>query len=165
MDAPHADSTDAAPVVVAAAPLRALASIRHERLLPEMFGRVAICRSVAEATADLWPTRPPWLDVHDDVEVDLPPRLVHVEGDDRATLQLSVHLNASLTIIDGKPLLEKVKLSFLKAMGTVPLLVQAYQEGRIRAVKPLLVALERKGHDMPPPEQMAALLRALDSLR
>ena len=155
------------PVVVAASSLRALASIRHEHLLREVFGTVVVCRSTAEACASLWPGAwPDWIAVEDDrAAVELPPRMAHVQGEDRATLQLAIALGASLTIIEGKPLLEKVKLSFLKAMGTIPLLVQAYQEGRVRAVKPLLTALERKGHEMPPPAQMTALLQAIDTLR
>jgi len=43
--------------------------------------------------------------------------------------------------------------------------VQAYQTGHVKACRPLLVALERQGHEMPPPEQMAALLAALDTLQ
>lgn len=159
-------TNESGPVVAAERSITALLNIRHEWLLEDMFERVSICDSVAAELAGRWPEarRPEWVDVHPDRSVELPPRLTHVEGTDRMTLMLSVSLNARLTLIEGKPLLEKVKLSFIKSMGVIPLLVQAYQEGRIKRVKPLLIALERSGHEMPPPEQMRALLAALDAM-
>lgn len=131
-----------------------------------MFGSVAMAQAAADAVRADGMILPGWLDIHGDVpEIDLPPRLVRVEGSDRATIMLAIHLNAPMTLLEGKAILEKVKLSFIKAMSTVGLIVQAYQTGRVKAARPLLVALERKGHEMPPPEQMAALLSALDGLQ
>ncbi len=131
-----------------------------------MFGRTVMARQAAEALRGGGLILPDWLEVHGDVpEMELPARLVHVQGTDRATIMLAIHLKAAMTLVEGKPILEKVKLSFIKAMSTVGLIVQAYQTGHVKAVRPLLVALERQGHEMPPPEQMAALLTALDALR
>lgn len=129
-----------------------------------MFDGVVMADSAAGAVRDEFETWPDYVRIVPDVQADLPPRLAHIEGTDRASVQLAIAWEASLLLIDGKALLEKVKLSFIKSMGTIPLLIQAYQEGRIRAVKPLLVALEKKGHTMPPPEQMEAIRRALDLL-
>lgn len=155
----------APPTVVSEATWRALASIRHEHLLREMFDDVKMAQPAAEPLRAEGIEVPDWVDVCAvGTEVELPPRLVHVQGSDRATITLAIRLNASMTLLEGKPILEKVKLSYIKAMSTVALIVQAYQTGHIRAAKPLLVALERKGHEMPPPEQMAALLAALESL-
>jgi len=152
--------------VVAESTWRALASIRHERLLHEMFGRVVMARQAAEALRGDGLILPGWLEVHGDVpEIGLPSRLVHMQGTDRGTIMLAIHLNAAMTLVEGKPILEKVKLSFIKAMSTVALLVHAYQTGHVKAARPLLVALEHQGHEMPPPEQMVALLAALDTLQ
>lgn len=150
-------------VVIAENALRALASIRHLFLLEEMFTTVLTpAKPGLEAEGlEEWPG---FLVHRTAGPVEMPPRLVHLRGPEREAVALAIESGAALLILDGKAVLEKVKLSFIKAMGTIPLLVQAYQEGRIRAVKPLLVALERKGHEMPPPEQMQALLSALDSL-
>lgn len=165
MSAPVSPDLNPVPAVVAESTWRALASIRHEHLLHEMFGRVVMARQAAEALQADGLAVPEWLEIHGDVpEMDLPSRLVHVRGSDRATIMLAIHLDAGVTLLEGKPILEKVKLSFIKAMSTVALIVQAYQTGHVKAARPLLVALERKGHEMPPPEQMAALLAALDGL-
>ncbi len=154
-----------APAVVSLAAWRALASIRHEYLLREMFEAVAMASSAAAALRHEGALLPEWLDILEPPdEIEMPPRLVHLAGPDRDTVALAIALRSPMTLLEGKALLEKVKLSFIKAMSTVALIVQAYQTGRIRAARPLLVALERKGHEMPPPEQMAALLRALDDL-
>ncbi len=155
------------PVVVAESSLRALSAIRHEWLLENMFGEATICASVDQACAGLWiaSARPGFLRIHADAaDMPLPARLAQVQGSDRASIQLAIHLRSRLLIIEGKALLEKVKLSFIKSMGVIPLLVQAYQEERIKSVKPLLIALERKGHEMPPANQMTALLAALEDM-
>ncbi len=154
-----------APAIVSLATWRALASIRHEHLLRDMFGGVAMARSAAQALRDDALELPDWLAIHDPpAGVEMPRRLIHLEGADRDTIALALSLGAPMTLLEGKALLEKVKLSFIKAMSAVALIVQAYQTGHVRAARPLLTALERKGHEMPPPEQMAALLRALDGL-
>lgn len=154
-----------APAVVSLAAWRALASIRHEHLLREMFEAVAMATSAADSLRLEGAALPEWLSILDPPrEIEMPSRLIHLAGPDRDTVALAIALRAPMTLLEGKALLEKVKLSFIKSMSTVALIVQAYQAGRIRAARPLLVALERKGHEMPPPEQMAALLRALDDL-
>lgn len=130
-----------------------------------MFGSVAMAQAAARAVQADGLALPEWLEVREPPEIELPPRLARVEGSDRDTILLALHLHAPMTLLEGKALLEKAKLSFIKSMSTVALIVQAYQTGQIRAAKPLLVALERKGHEMPPPEQMAALLAALDRLQ
>lgn len=154
------------PVVVAESALRALMSIRHEWLLDQMFGGAVICESVDRAVQEIWTDtqRPAFIRVLPDQTTPLPPRLVSVQGSDRVSIELAIATDSRLLLIEGKALLERVKLSFIKSMGTIPLLVQAYQEGRIKSVKPLLVALERKGHEMPPAEQMRALTNALNEL-
>lgn len=151
--------------VVSEATWRALASIRHEHLLRDMFGPVFMADAVADVFVGTGDGLPDWVNVKAPGNgIELPQRLVHLRGTDRATIELAIDTKASMTFVEGKALLEKVKLSFIKAMSTVALIVQAYQTGHVRSAKPLLIALERKGHEMPPPEQMSALLRALDEL-
>lgn len=155
----------AAPAVVSESTWRALASIRHEHLLHEMFDGVAIAASTGAALGRSGVDLPAWVEALEPPPgVEMPARLVHVSGTDRDTIALAIALGAPMTLLEGKAILEKVKLSFIKAMSTVALIVQAYQTGRVRAARPLLTALERKGHEMPPPEQLAALLKALDDL-
>jgi len=153
------------PTIVSEATWRALASIRHEHLLRDVFDAVAITTSTAAALQGSGVVLPDWVDtLATPRDIEMPGRLVHLTGTDRDTIALAIHIHAPMTLLEGKAILEKVKLSFIKAMSTVALIVQAYQTGRIRAAKPLLIALERKGHEMPPPEQMTALLKALDAL-
>lgn len=151
-------------VVVSEGSFRSLGSIRHEFLLNQMFDRIEMDRMVAEKLVRESIELPDWVAVGeeaDEIFVELPERLRAVGGTDRRTLQLALARNASLVLIEGKALIERVKLSYIRSMGVIPLLVQAYQENRIRRVGPLLTALERKGHEMPPPEQLAALRLAL----
>ena len=157
-------SRNPGPVLVSERSFRSLHSIRHVFLPDQMFDRIEMDRVVAEKLLSESIELPDWMAVAeeaDDTFVELPERLRAVGGTDRRTLQLAIARNASLVLIEGKALIEKVKLSYIRSMGAIPLLVQAYQENRIRRVGPLLTALERKGHEMPPPEQLAALRRAL----
>ncbi|MFG0330569.1 MAG: hypothetical protein ACF8PN_11795 [Phycisphaerales bacterium] len=151
-------------IVVSESSLRSLRRIRHDWVLRERFGRVLVATATAENLRDDIEEWPDWIERRTPGAVELPPRLVRVEGSDRDTLMLAIEEEATLTLIEGKALLEKVKLSYIKSMGIIPLLVEAWRDGEVRSIKPLLVALERAGHDMPPPEQMDALRLAIDEL-
>jgi len=152
-------------VVVGPRSLAMLVGIRHEHLLREMFARAVTADSAAAVLRKGGVEVPDVVEVRPDpTEVEMPTRLVRLEGAERAVVALAITLDSDLLVVEGKPLLEKVKLSYIKAMGAIPLLVQAFQEERIRRVRPLLVALERQGHEMPPPEQHEALLRALEAM-
>jgi predicted nucleic acid-binding protein len=131
-----------------------------------MYDRIMMAEAAADALRADNLELPDWLEIEKTLNgsVDLPRRLVHVRGSDRHTIELAVAHDATMTFFEGKALLEKVKLSFIKSMSTVALIVQAYQTGCIKSAKPLLIALERKGHEMPPPEQMEALMQALGEL-
>lgn len=154
------------PVVICERTLRALLAIRREKLLPELYGRVAMARSSFEALGELLPAPPPWLDVMADrPEQALPERIAAVDASESATLRLALALPASLVLFDG-PFKDRVKLSYIKAEGTVSILVMAYRLGKLSAVKPMVKALQALGHAdvLPPPEMLDALWKALDKL-
>jgi predicted nucleic acid-binding protein len=156
------------PVVISEKTLRALIAIRKEKLLPELFGRVAIARSNFEAMSELFPSAAPpaWLDVMEDrPEQVLPQRIAMASPSEAATLRLALATPASLVLIDG-PMKDRVKLTYIKAMSTVPILVMAYQHGKLSQVQPMVKALRSLGHAevLPPPEQLDALWKALEGM-
>jgi predicted nucleic acid-binding protein len=156
----------AGPVVITEKTFRALLAIRREKLLPELFGRVAIARSNFEAMEGVLPGVPEWLDVMEDrAEQPLPERIAMASPADAAALRLALATPASMVLIDG-PMKDRVKLAYIKAMGTVPILVMAYQHGKLTAVKPMVKALQALGHAdvLPPAEQLEALWKALDAM-
>lgn len=154
------------PVVVSEKTLRALTAIRREKLMPLLFGRVAIARSVYELMQPAGGNaggKADWLEVLDDRPAQvLPERIAGASPSDAATLRLALALPASLVLLDG-PIKERAKLSFIKAEGTVAILVDAYRQGHLSAVQPMVKALQALGHAdvVPPPEVLDALWRAL----
>ncbi|MCC7192647.1 MAG: hypothetical protein IT444_07680 [Phycisphaeraceae bacterium] len=154
------------PVVICEKTLRALLAIRREKLLPEIYGRVAIARSVFQAMGDVLPIAPPWIDVLDDQpQQSLPARISGGTPSETATLKLALALPASLVLFDG-PMKDSVKLSYIKAEGTVPILVMAYRMGKLSAVQPMVKALQSLGHAdvLPSAEMLDALWGALSKL-
>jgi predicted nucleic acid-binding protein len=154
------------PVVVSEVSLRALLAIRKDKLLAEMFGEVAINRACFEAMTDVLPAAPPWLVVMEDRPAQtIPERVASATASEAATLRLALAIPASLVVIDG-PIKEKAKLSFIKCEGVVSLLVQAYRDGRLSAVQPMVKALDKLGHGhvLPPPHLLDALWKALDAM-
>lgn len=154
------------PVVAAEKTLRALIAIRRDKLLREMYGRIAVARTVIAALKDVMPSPPPWIDVMDDRPTQaLPERVAGASASDAATLRLALALPASLVLIDG-PIKERAKLSFIKCEGTVSILVQSYREGKLSAVQPMVKALTALGHAdvLPPPEALEAMWKALAKL-
>lgn len=154
------------PVVVSEKTLRALLAIRREKLLPEIYGRVAVARSVFDAMQDVLPAPPAWLDILEDrPDQALPDRIAGGTPSEAATLRLALALPASLVLFDG-PMKDRVKLSYIKAEGTVPILVMAYRLGKLTAVQPMVKALRSLGHAdvLPPPEMLDALWVALGKL-
>lgn len=154
------------PVVSSERTLRALVAIRREKLIPELYGSVTIARSNFEAMHDVLPDAPAWLRIdRDRPDQSLPPRVVGADGSEAATLRLALAIPASLVLLDG-PIKERAKLSFIKAEGVVSILVAAYRLGMLSAVRPMVKALEKLGHEevLPSPEQLEALWRALDEL-
>ncbi|MEX2214598.1 MAG: hypothetical protein WD768_10745 [Phycisphaeraceae bacterium] len=178
------------PVVTCEKTLLALASIRKLRLLPELHGTVAIALSnyeaVCEALGQVVPEAGgavvippdkgftpapglPWLFVlHDQPGQLLPARVDHPQNSsaaEAATLRLALSIPASLVLLDG-PIKERAKLSFIKSEGTVSMLVTAYRQGLLSAVKPMVIALEKLGHGdvLPPKESLEALWVALDKM-
>lgn len=158
------------PVVVSERSLLALAAIRRQHLLGEMFGEVALPRSSWPVAAGALGDEPPaWLVVLDDrPDVVLPTRCDETAGAtaaEAAALRLAVGLPASLVIIDG-PVKEKAKLSFIKCEGVVGLLVQAYRTGRLTAVPPMVKALQKLGYTdvVPAPHLLEAMYQALEAM-
>ncbi|MCE9590314.1 MAG: hypothetical protein K8S99_07300 [Planctomycetes bacterium] len=154
------------PVVAAEKTLRALIAIRREKLLPELYGRVTVAKTVLAALADVMPTPPAWMDVVDDRPGQaLPDRLASVTPSEGATLRLAMAIPASLVLIDG-PIKEKAKLSFIKCEGAVSILVQAFRAGKLSAVRPMVNALQSLGHAdvLPPPEALEAMWKALAAM-
>jgi predicted nucleic acid-binding protein len=156
------------PVVVSEKTLRALLAIRKDKLLPQLFGSVTIARSNFDSFADRFPNRqpPPWLRVEPDrPDQPLPPRVAAANPSEAATLRLALALPASQVLIDG-PIKERVKLSFIKAEGTLSLLVTAHRRGLLTAVQPMVKALQTLGYGDVLPEKpiLDALWQALDRL-
>lgn len=154
------------PVVGGERTLRALIAIRRQKLLSQLYGRVAVGRFNFDALGDVLPEAPPWLSVMEDRPgQQLPPRVAGADASDAATLRLALALPASLVLLDG-PIKERAKLSFIKSEGTVSILVTAYRRGLLSAVQPMVKALEKLGHRdvLPPPEQLEALWQALDGM-
>ncbi len=154
------------PIVVSEKTLRALASIRRAKLLPALFGEVWIERSNFESLADALSDAPPWLIVQDDrPQQRLPGRVMDASDLELATLRLALSVPASLVLLDGA-VKERAKLSYIKAEGTVSILVSAYRQGLLSAVRPMVKALEKLGHAdvLPPPDQLEALWHALTEL-
>ena len=154
------------PVVSSEKTLRALVSIRREKLLPQLYGHVLIASSNFEALNDVLLASPPWLGVTDDQpDQQLPARVANASTSEAATLRLALSIPASLVLLDG-PIKERAKFSFIKAEGTVSILVSAYRRGMLTAVRPMVKALEKLGHGdvVPGPDQLDALWRALDAM-
>lgn len=160
------------PVVAGEKTLRALAAIRREKLLPLLFGRVVVARSVwtnggdAALSSVFSGAAPAWLDVLEDrSEQPLPERVASAGESDRATLRLALALPASMVLLDG-PIKDRAKLSFIKAEGTLAILVEAFRAGHLTAVRPMVKALSALGHGdvLPPPEGLEALWKALEHL-
>jgi hypothetical protein len=125
-----------------------------------------MARSVFESMHDVLPAPPPWLDVLDDrPEQPLPARIADATPSEAATLRLALAAPASLVLFDGR-MKDRVKLSFIKAEGTVPILVMAYRLGKLTAVQPMVKALQSLGHGdvLPPKEMLDALWVALEKL-
>ncbi len=142
--------------------LAALTAIRREKLLEQLYGQVFMARSVYEAVEQ----QPAWLEVIDDApDHPLPARVASATASEAATLRAALAAGASLVLIYG-PIKEKAKLSFIKCEGAVSILVAAYREGLLTAVKLMVKALTALGHEdvLPPPETLDALWTALDQL-
>jgi predicted nucleic acid-binding protein len=156
-------TTDDGPVFTCERTLRALMAIRREKLLEPLYGPVHIARSVADNIDGV----PDWLTIIDDApDHPLPPRVEAAAGaSDRATLKAALAHGASMVLLDG-PAKESTKLSFVKAEGVVSILVAAYRQGRLSAVRPMIKALSALGFDdvLPPPESLDALYDALERL-
>lgn len=118
------------------------------------------------ATDNQIDTAPNWIEVCQDPDQpgSLPDRLRAVDGSDRLTVQLALSVHPQAVLIEGKQLIEKVKLSFIPALSVVSLLIQAFRTDCIRAVRPLIRSLEKKGFELPPPDQMQAIHQALEHL-
>lgn len=149
----------------------ALLSIRHEWILPEVYqgSRIIVARSAADAAfteGSSGGSCPAWIDVRTDPDPDeeLPERLGQIHGSNRATIRVALKVQAMAVLLEGKRLIELTKLSFIPALSIVSVLIQAFRMDCIRSVKPLLRSLERKGFELPPPEQMQAIYKALEQL-
>jgi len=169
MPAPGEMLTDpAGPIVVGEKTLAALVAIRREKLLPLLYDRpILIGRSNRDALANAMPDTPEWLQIaHDQPLVTLPERCATATPSEAATLRLALACPASVVLLEG-PIKERAKLSFIKAEGTLAILVAAYRRGHISAVRPMVKALEALGHGdvLPAPDLMNAMWEALEGLR
>ena len=156
------------PVVTSVKTLTALSDIRRDKLLPQLYGRVAIAQSnMTEMSHRYGKARPPdWLDAIDDrPDAQIPERCDTATPSEKITLQAAIGAGASLVLLDGR-IKEKAKLSFIKSEGAVSILVSAYRHGLLSAVKPMVIALEKLGHAdvLPEPDLLDALWEALDRL-
>lgn len=154
------------PVVASTKTVRALCAIRRQSLLPRLYGRIVMGRSNFAELADVLASPPPWLDVLPDApQQDLPPRVNTATDSEAATLRLALSLPASLVLLEG-PIKERAKLSFIKAEGTLSILVTAHREGLLSAVRPMVKALRALGHGdvLPPRELLDALWKALEEM-
>ena len=190
LDRPQPLTHPDGPVVTSEKTLLAMASIRKLKLLPQLHNTVAIAASNYEAVRDAlgqaeseaggpveipadkgFAPAPglPWLFVlPDQPQQALPARVDHPQNAtaaEAATLRLALAVPASLVLLDG-PIKERAKLSFIKSEGTVSMLVTAYRQGLLSAVKPMVIALEKLGHGdvLPPKESLEALWTALDRM-
>ena len=127
----------------------------------------AMVEAAHEAEIDaLLPDTPSWLAVGEDhPTITLPERLAATPPSEAATIRFALGSGASLVLLDG-PVKERAKLSFIKSVGTVSILVSAYRQGHLSAVRPMITALEKLGHAdvLPPPEQLEALWVALEDM-
>jgi predicted nucleic acid-binding protein len=156
-------TTDDGPVFTSERTLRALLAIRREKLLEPLYGPIHIARSVVARLPDA-PDR--LTVVNDAPDHPLPPRVeAAANTSDQATLRAALAHGASLVLLDG-PAKEPTKLSFIKAEGAVSILVAAYRQGQLSAVRPMIKALRALGFEdvLPPPESLDALYEALDDL-
>jgi predicted nucleic acid-binding protein len=160
-------SSDNGPIFISEKSLRALLAIRRERLVEQVYGSVLMARSNWQAMADVLTEVPSWMTIVDDApDQSLPLRVsIGIKPTHAATIRAALANDASLILIEG-PIKEKVKLSYIKAEGVVSLLVAAYRQGLISAVRPMVKALVALGHEdvLPPPEALDALWVALDQL-
>lgn len=160
------------PVVISEKTLRALLDIRREKFLPLMYRRVVIARSSFNNFVEVFDkpdAKPPWLDVEDDCPgQEIPSRITVMEERDESSetaIKLGLAIGASVILLEG-PIKEKAKLSFIKSEGALSILVWAYRQGWLSAVKPMVKALKALGHDevLPDEEKLQALWEALDKL-
>lgn len=155
------------PIVTGERTMRALLAIRREKLLPLLYERpILIARSNYESmqdTTDDWPSFIEVVDDRDDVE--LPKRCLTATPSEAATIRLALALPASIVHLEG-PIKERAKLSFMKAEGTVSILVAAFRESHLSAVQPMVKALKSLGHGDVLPEQamLDAMWQALEGL-
>ncbi len=158
------------PVVVGDTTMRALVAIRRQKLLPQLYDApIVMARSNFEAVCGVLPEPPHWLNVRDDrPEIELPQRCETATASEAAAIRLALSPppdRASFVLLEG-PIKERAQLSFIKAQGTVSILVAAYRCGKLTAVRPMIKALERLGHAevLPEPAMLDALWKALDDL-
>ena len=178
------------PVVTSEKTLRALCAIRRHKLLPTLYGQIVIAQSnydalrsaltevescaggpvqVDEEKGYTPASGMPWLFVvADRPGQPLPARVDYPKASsasEAATLRVALAIPASLVLLDG-PIKERAKLSFIKAEGTLSILVSAFRQGHLSAVQPMVKALEKLGHAdvLPPKEMLDALWTALGKL-
>jgi len=181
------------PVVISEMTFRALASIRKLSLIHDLYGNTVISKSNYESIIHLLTnsaaTSHPlaldenlleergfvaspalsWLYIAADRPHQMLPERIacpqHSNASQAATLRLAIAVPASVVLIDG-PIKERAKLSFIKCEGTVSILVSAFRQGHLSAVKPMVTALEKLGHShvLPPPDLLEALWTALADL-
>jgi len=156
------------PVVCGEKTLRALLAIRREKLLPQVYAQpLVIGQHNFQSLADVLSDKPPWLNVIDDApQQPIPPRCETATEAEAAAIRLALALPASVVLLEG-PIKERVKLSYIKAEGTLSVLVAAYRVGKLSAVRPMVKALQALGHEdvLPEPAMLEALWQALDGLQ
>lgn len=175
------------PAVISERTLTALAGTRKLSLLQQLYGHVVMgranflaCRAALGVDETFEPIIDPqrgftpapghdWLLIAEDhPDQPLPPRVdfpMSSTASEAATLRLALAIPASIVLIDG-PIKDRAKLSFIKCEGTVSILVQAYREGHLSAVKPMVKALDALGFAdvLPPADQLEALWEALSQM-
>ncbi len=121
-------------VVSDTSPLNYLILIEQVNLLPQLYRRVLIPRSVFEElnapeTPD--PVRtwrasvPDWLEVSPDVAAD--PHLSHLHAGERDAISLALHVKAEAVIIDERRGRQEAEKRGLRVIGTLGVLVAAHE--------------------------------------
>ena len=154
-------------VVSDAGPLIYLGAVGHLELLPAQFNRVLVPEDVWNEVVGHGEALPgadavrqaQWIDVRkvaDDAIGQFTDRLDRGEA---AALALAISLDADLCLVDDLAARRLANTIGIPVVGTLGILVQAKQLGRIPAVRPILLAMTQMGFRV-----SVDLLRAVLSL-
>lgn len=126
-------------VVADTSPLNYLVLIGHINLLPQLYGRVLIPESVLEELSDIeapplvrnWATnRPQWIEVSPATSID-DAGLSRLHAGERDAISLGLTVHADAVLLDERRGRQEAENRGLKLIGTLGVLVAAYDRGLI----------------------------------